>query len=279
MTAQTPADWFPDPTRRHDLRFWDGDRWTEHVSSRGLQGVDPVEATGASTTGTEPPTRVKRQVRRAEVVGDVPSDRRTLFTEPVLVVNQKTKFIGVNAEYAVHDQSGERIGAVTEVGRSRMKDALSVRSTASTLRRMQVVDRDGRNILTLTRPAKVLRSTLIVRTVDGTEVGRIVQKNVGLFGKVRFSLESDGRSVGSMRAENWTAWDFTIQDMSGREVARITKTWAGWAKERFTKSDNYVVEISLPVDQPLHSLVLAASLAVDTALKETNAGGSRYGVR
>jgi hypothetical protein len=37
-----PAGWFTDPGRRHELRYWDGQRWTEHVSDRGTQGVDPL---------------------------------------------------------------------------------------------------------------------------------------------------------------------------------------------------------------------------------------------
>jgi hypothetical protein len=35
-----PAGWFADPGRRHELRYWDGQRWTEHVSDRGTQAVD-----------------------------------------------------------------------------------------------------------------------------------------------------------------------------------------------------------------------------------------------
>jgi Protein of unknown function (DUF2510)/Protein of unknown function (DUF3592) len=37
-----PAGWFPDPSRRHELRYWDGQHWTEHVFNRGAQSVDPV---------------------------------------------------------------------------------------------------------------------------------------------------------------------------------------------------------------------------------------------
>jgi Protein of unknown function (DUF2510) len=37
-----PAGWFADPSRRHELRYWDGQRWTEQVSDRGTQTVDPV---------------------------------------------------------------------------------------------------------------------------------------------------------------------------------------------------------------------------------------------
>jgi Protein of unknown function (DUF2510) len=38
--ASAPAGWFADPGGGHELRYWDGQRWTEHVSDRGTQGVD-----------------------------------------------------------------------------------------------------------------------------------------------------------------------------------------------------------------------------------------------
>jgi Protein of unknown function (DUF2510)/Protein of unknown function (DUF3592) len=37
-----PVGWFADPRRRHELRYWDGQRWTEHVFDRGTQAVDPL---------------------------------------------------------------------------------------------------------------------------------------------------------------------------------------------------------------------------------------------
>jgi hypothetical protein len=36
------AGWFADPGRRHELRYWDGQRWTEHVSDHGTQRIDPM---------------------------------------------------------------------------------------------------------------------------------------------------------------------------------------------------------------------------------------------
>jgi uncharacterized protein (AIM24 family) len=43
MTAA--ANWHPDPTGRHELRYWDGTQWTEHVSDRGAVATDPLEPT------------------------------------------------------------------------------------------------------------------------------------------------------------------------------------------------------------------------------------------
>jgi hypothetical protein len=37
--APAPA-WLPDPTGKHELRYFDGSGWTEHVSSAGTISVD-----------------------------------------------------------------------------------------------------------------------------------------------------------------------------------------------------------------------------------------------
>lgn len=36
------AAWYPDPTRRHELRFWDGRSWSAYVADQGTQSTDPV---------------------------------------------------------------------------------------------------------------------------------------------------------------------------------------------------------------------------------------------
>ena len=38
----TAAAWHPDPTGRHELRYWDGTQWSEHVSDGGVQSVSPL---------------------------------------------------------------------------------------------------------------------------------------------------------------------------------------------------------------------------------------------
>jgi hypothetical protein len=43
-----PPAWHPDPTGRHDHRWWDGTRWTEHVADAGVSGVDPIDQAGPS---------------------------------------------------------------------------------------------------------------------------------------------------------------------------------------------------------------------------------------
>jgi uncharacterized protein YxjI len=186
----------------------------------------------------------------------------------VLVVNQKAKLIEINQEFAVYDQQGRQIGAVRQVGQSAAKKVLRFVSNVDQYltHKFQVVDANGTVVLALTRPAKLIKSRLIVEGGDGREIGQIVQQN--MIGKIRFSLESGGQPIGSLNGENWRAWNFNIQDAGGTEVARITKTWEGLAKTMFTTADNYVVQIHQQLPQPLLSLVVASALGVDTALKQ-----------
>jgi hypothetical protein len=38
-----PAEWLADPTRRHELRYWDGARWSDHVSDDGVASYDRLQ--------------------------------------------------------------------------------------------------------------------------------------------------------------------------------------------------------------------------------------------
>jgi uncharacterized protein YxjI len=268
----TPAPgWYPDPFGRHELRYWDGGAWTEHVSSHGRQSTDAPDGGTRVPTVARAPEKIARDVAK---VGASPGagGGGTVFTEPVLVVNQKAKLIEVNNEYAIYDQHGTQIGAVRQVGQSAAKKVLRVLTSVDQFltHKLQVVDMQGQVQLALTRPAKLMKSKVIVQDGQGNELGQIVQQNA--IGKIRFGLEQGGQLRGTIAAENWRAWNFSITDAAGEEVARITKTWEGLAKTMFTTADNYVVQIHRPLEEPLRSLVVASSLAVDTALKQDSRG-------
>jgi hypothetical protein len=172
----------------------------------------------------------------------------------------------------VFDQRGNQIGSVVEVGQSALKKAARFLTSVDQLltHKLEVRDSAGTVHLVLTRPAKLFKSRVIVSLADGREIGAIVQQNV--FGKIRFDLQAGGTSIGAIRAENWRAWNFSIVDHSETEVARVTKTWEGFARTMFTTADNYVVQIHRPLPQPLLSMVVASALTIDTALKQDSRG-------
>jgi hypothetical protein len=42
--GQGTGGWWPDPYNRHEQRYYDGQRWSEHVADNGLQSVEAAQA-------------------------------------------------------------------------------------------------------------------------------------------------------------------------------------------------------------------------------------------
>lgn len=192
-----------------------------------------------------------------------------LLTADTLVVSQRAKLVELTNQYDIWDPQGVALGFIDEQAQSRLRrTARFVASVGQFLtHRLTVRDLADGEVLQVTRPAKLVKSHLSVRTGDRRRVGEISQDNV--FGKIRFSLtDAQGRHLGQICAENWRAWDFAIVNRDGREVARIDKRFVGVLTAVFTTADTYVVHIDPTLDGDLRLLVIAAAAAVDTALKQ-----------
>ena len=275
MTTQsnTPAGWHPDPHGAPQLlRFWDGTAWTEHThpAQAPAQTSAPAQAQAAAQAQVQPQAGSQQQFAPQPQQGTPGGG--SLFDQQVLVVNQKAKLIEVTNEYRVCDQQGNTVGSVVQVGQSALRKVLRFVSSIDQYltHRLEIRDAYGQPQLLLTRPAKFIKSRVVVQRPDGQPVGEIVQQNA--IGKINFAMTVDGRQVGAIKAENWRAWNFAIVDHNDAEIARITKTWEGLAKTMFTTADNYVLQIHYRLPEPLLSLVVATALTVDTALKQDARG-------
>ncbi|MFB8110225.1 phospholipid scramblase-related protein [[Kitasatospora] papulosa] len=277
MTTQSniPAGWHPDPYGAPQLlRYWDGSRWTEHTHP--AQGQAPAQAQpqagGPHAAMPQQPFAPQQAAPGQAVPRQGAPGAGTLFDQQVLVVNQKAKLIELTNEYSVFDQQGNTVGSVVQVGQSALRKVLRFVSSIDQYltHRLEIRDAHGQPQLLLTRPAKFIKSRVVVQRPDGRPVGEIVQQNA--IGKINFAMTVDGRQVGAIKAENWRAWNFAIVDHDGVEIARITKTWEGLAKTMFTTADNYVLQIHHRLPEPLLSLVVATALTVDTALKQDARG-------
>lgn len=50
MSASAPG-WLPDPSGRHEYRYWDGRQWTDDVADGGIASVDPTAGAPAAGAG------------------------------------------------------------------------------------------------------------------------------------------------------------------------------------------------------------------------------------
>jgi hypothetical protein len=74
MTDSTPG-WQPDPTGKHDHRYWDGSQWTDNVSDAGVASTDPYEA--ATAPGASDATVADTPVVPAEGAAPPPAPDTT----------------------------------------------------------------------------------------------------------------------------------------------------------------------------------------------------------
>ena len=79
-TGRPPAAWYPDPTGRHQHRYWDGERWTVSVANDGVTAIDdgrqhqrpvaqatPAAANPAVATPVQPTETVVQTTGRTAV--------------------------------------------------------------------------------------------------------------------------------------------------------------------------------------------------------------------
>src|SRR4029450_2306608 len=99
-----------------------------------------------------------------------------LLSHDVLVISQKAKIIETMDEYRGFDDAGDVIGTIREVEQSKTKRAVRLFSGVDQFltHKLGVFDSDGRQVLMLERPAKLLKSKIKVSDAEGTERGAIL---------------------------------------------------------------------------------------------------------
>lgn len=125
----------------------------------------------------------------------------------------------------------------------------------------------GDPVLTVKRGVSLFVSTVQVFNENNELVGKFKQKFFSIGGKFNV-LDTEDNVLCTLKGK-WTSWDFRF--MRGEEqLASVTKKWAGLGKELFTSADNYILKIeeSVPQDDPIRILIMAAVLCIDMVLKE-----------
>jgi hypothetical protein len=219
-----------------------------------------------------------------------PESGSNLFSERVLIVREKPEVVDSTPLYAIFDQNGARLGSVADIGQGDLGSALrpdrlgevaqasespptglmaAFKMVSSTFGqvpyRLEVRNEVGVAVLVLTSAEWVERDHITVARGDGATIGTISYQE-RLLRKSDWALEAGGQQVGTIVSHHRV--QHRVLDMQEREVARIAPRRPGWIARTLAREPaSFLVEISLPLPDPLHSLVLAGALTADTALK------------
>lgn len=184
-------------------------------------------------------------------------------------VHQKRKLVELRNQYTLTDDAGQEIGKVEQKKQSplafilRLATSLDVALPVT----LNVTDSNGQEILSLHKPW--FRWGIAV-SAGGRNLGK-VQKQLRV-GKAVYEVTGpDGKEFAHLKAENWRAKDFKLEDPTGGEVGRITKTWRGLVTEMFTDADSYAVTFAPEATPESKALALASALAVDLIQKQKDA--------
>lgn len=130
-----------------------------------------------------------------------------------------------------------------------------------------LTDTDGRKVLTVRRGVSLFLSKVEVLDGNGRLVGGFKQKFFSIGGAFRV-LDARDNEVCVLKGK-WTSWEFKFL-RGEKELAVVSKKWAGLGRELFTSADNYVLSVSdrVPADDDARILIMAAVMCIDMVLKE-----------
>jgi uncharacterized protein YxjI len=132
---------------------------------------------------------------------------------------------------------------------------------------IEITTASGEKLISVKRGVAIFRSTVEVFDEKERLLGTFKQKFFSIGGKFDI-LDKNERPAATLQGK-WTGWDFKFSH-ENKQLAQVSKKWAGLGKEFFTSADNYVLKIeeTVPSDSPLRQLILAAVMCIDMVLKE-----------
>jgi Protein of unknown function (DUF2510) len=223
-----PADWYADPTNVGELRYFDGTRWTEHVTINGVQTTAPYESPAGVTAATAD------DGGGADELAGVSS-----FTVSRLAQwrSEDEKALAVNGP---NGPIGRFVTMLDGRPGYRFEDA------------------SGGTVLTVSKPS--LKTTVEVSDPAGYPVGTITK--VGrLHSRYDIHRVEHGGSL-SVRLAPGAAdeWELQQDDLP---VATITRTRATAPDALNLAAVDYAFTMTAPIDDQLQRLLLAVPIAID----------------
>jgi hypothetical protein len=104
------ASWLPDPTGAHELRYWNGSTWTEHVSDQGTTGQDPLaaELPPPAAAFPPPPMPPAGATQATEAPAAAPSGGKVSWKDRLKQVADQGKQLADQGKQKLAEQQAKR---------------------------------------------------------------------------------------------------------------------------------------------------------------------------
>jgi hypothetical protein len=174
-------------------------------------------------------------------------------------------------QYMIRDSRGSHRGAVVEQRKGLV--AALVRTFFGSHRPLELAVFDGSEqhiVLTLRRPFFWILSHMQVEDEGGSVIGGIEKRLTFVSKKYRL-FDPRGVAFAEIKSGLFRIWTFPVFDLSGRQIAVITKQWGGFLKESWTDADRFTLDYSsesLTLEQ--RAVIFAAALSIDFDYFENN---------
>ena len=225
-----PADWYQDPAKVGELRYYDGTQWTEHVTINGVQTTAPLEI-------LEPIADTDEPQAKPAVVADPTSARRFRVTRWAQRRSEEEKALPV-------------VGPTGPLGRF-----VTLLDGAPGYR---FEDTRGDIVLAVSKPG--LKNLVEISDPAGKPVGTI--SKIGRLHSRYDIARADNGAVATVKlaAGAIDEWNLELGDGRG---ATISRTSTSPADSLALASVQYSVAVTAAIDEQLQRLVLAVPLAID----------------
>ncbi len=185
----------------------------------------------------------------------------SILTEPVLVIRQVRGTPG-QVEYHVFDETETRMATAGYLPEDQVTSLLGAyRLRPWTGDALRVVDALGRDLFTVVFPGMRNRAVMLIRDGEGRHLGEAV-KTKG-YRRVRYELRHEEQMVGAIQVLDWRQRGVRVEDGHDVQVASIR-----------TIDEGYSLHVERPLAEPLRSLVIASTVALQAAIGEESQPGN-----
>ena len=172
-------------------------------------------------------SKIAKQINERAKVSAAFVGGGTMLTEPILVINQKAKFLDVVSEYKVFDQNANQIGAARQEGGPKWLRFLVNKALLPA--HVVAVDATGAPIVRLDKQFSMWRPKVFLQDANRAVIGQFVWKK--MIGKAQVGFEVDGQMVGALKVTNWRAWTLCSKTQTGSRSVRSQRRGEGSAKK------------------------------------------------